>query len=192
MKKAGLYEEALIVILSDHGEAMYEHKAWGHSRNVFEETTRVPLLVKFPASMNLRGRVPKVVQLTDFFPTLTDIFGQSVPLPGRSLIAAVEEPAIDDVCAISQSIADVAQFGMRWRQWYYMVSLNTGRERLFDLDRDPLTEAKDGAKEMKEFFRAMFLDWLARSDDTPDASTAIDLKTLTPAEIESLKSLGYL
>ena len=45
---------------------------------------------------------------------------------------------------------------------------------------------------MKGFFQAMFLDWLARSGDTPDASTAIDLKKLTPAEIESLKTLGYI
>jgi arylsulfatase A-like enzyme len=192
VKKAGLYDEGLIIILADHGEAMYEHKAWGHAMNVFEETTRVPLLVKFPASMNLRGRVHRVVQLSDLFPTLTDLFGQRVALPGRSLLAAVEEPAIDDACAVSQSISEVAQFGMRWRQWYYIVSLNTGRERLFDLDRNPLVEAKDSAKETKEFFRAMFLDWLARSDDAPDTSTAIDLKTLTPAEIESLKTLGYL
>ena len=192
IKKAGLYDDALIVILADHGEAMYEHKAWGHSRNVFEETTHVPLLIKFPASMKLKGRVRRVVQLTDLFPTVIDLFGQSVALPGRSLLAAIAEPTIDDTCAVSQSISNVAQFGMRWRQWYYIVSLNTGRERLYDLDRDPRSEAKIGAKEMKGFFRAMFLDWLARSDDSPDASTAIDLKTLTPAEIESLKTLGYI
>lgn len=192
VKKAGLYDQSLIVVLADHGEAMYEHKAWGHSRNVFEETTHVPLLVKFPASLNLRGRVLRVVQLTDIFPTLADLFGQGIALPGKSLFAAVEGRTIDDTCAVSQSIAETAQFGMRWRQWYYIVSLNTGREYLFDLDRDPRIEAKDGAKDMKGFFKAMFLDWLTRSDDAPDASTAIDLKTLTPAEIESLKTLGYI
>ena len=192
VKKAGLYDDSLIIVLADHGEAMYEHKAWGHSRNVFEETTHVPLLVKFPASMNLKGRVPKVVQLTDVFPTLADLFGQRIALPGKSLFAAVDDPAIDDTCAVSQSIAETAQFGIRWRQWYYIVSLNTGREQLFDLDSAPRTEAKDGAKDMKGFFKAMFLDWLAGSDETPDASTAIDLKTLTPAEIESLKTLGYI
>jgi arylsulfatase A-like enzyme len=192
VKKAGLYDDSLIVVLSDHGEAMYEHKAWGHSRNVFDETTRVALLVKFPASLNLKGRVSRIVQLTDLFPTLADLFGQHVELPGRSLLAAGTEPGIDDTFAVSQSIAEVAQFGMRWRQWYYIISLITGRERLYDLDRDPLTEAKDGAEEMKGFFKAMFLDWLARAGDAPDASTAIDLKTLTPAEIESLKTLGYI
>lgn len=116
VKKAGLYNDSLIIILADHGEAMYEHKAWGHSRNVFEETTHVPLLVKFPASMNLKGRVPKVVQLTDIFPTLTDLFGQRITMPGKSLFAAVDAPAIDDTCAVAQSIAETAQFGMRWRQ----------------------------------------------------------------------------
>jgi arylsulfatase A-like enzyme len=192
VKKAGLYDDSLIVILADHGEAMYEHKAWGHSMNVFEETVHIPLLVKFPASMNLKGRVRTVVQLTDVFPTLADLFGQRITLPGKSLLEAVEGKAIDDTCAVAQSIAENARFGMRWRQWYYTISLNSGREQLFDLDRDPRAEAKDGADDMKRLFKAMFLEWLARSGDAPDASTAIDLKTLTPAEIESLKTLGYI
>ncbi len=192
VKKAGLYDDSLIVILADHGEAMYEHRAWGHSMNVFEETVHVPLLVKFPASMNLKGRVRTVVQLTDVFPTLADLFGQRITLPGKSLLEAVNGETIDDTCAVAKSIADTARFGMRWRQWYYTISLNAGREQLFDLDSDPRAEAREGAADMKRFFKAMFLDWLARSTDGPDASTAIDLKTLTPAEIESLKTLGYI
>lgn len=192
LKKAELYDDSLIVILADHGEAMYEHKAWGHSRNVFEETTHVPLLVKFPASMNLKGRVQKVVQLTDVFPTLTDLLGQRVPLPGESLLAAIERPAIDDTCAVVQSITEAAQFGIRWRHWYYIMNLITGRQQVFDLDADPRTAMKDGADDLKRFFQAMFLDWWARSGEPFDASTAIDLKKLTPAEIESLKTLGYI
>jgi arylsulfatase A-like enzyme len=192
IKKAGLYDESLIIVLADHGEALFEHKAWGHSRNVFEETTRVPLLVKFPASMNLRGRVQRVVQLTDIFPTLTDLFGQRVPLPGKSLLAAVEGRTIDDTCAVAQSITEVAQFGMRWRHWYYIMNLITGRQQVFDLDADPRAAMKDGSDDMKGFFLAMFLDWRIRSDEPFDAATAIDLKKLTPAEIESLKTLGYI
>ncbi len=192
LKKAGLYDESLIVVLADHGEALYEHKVWGHSRNVFEETTRVPLLIKFPSSMSLTGRVRRVVQLTDVFPTLADLFGQRIPVSGKSLLPALAERSLDDTCAVSQSITEVAQFGMRWRHWYYIMNLNTGRQQLFDLDADPRVEMKDGARDIKEFFEAMFLDWRARSDGTFDASTAIDLKSLTPAEIESLKTLGYI
>jgi arylsulfatase A-like enzyme len=192
IKKAGLYDESLIVVLADHGEAMYEHKAWGHSRNVYEETTHIPLVVKFPASMNLKGRVPKLVQLTDVFPTLADLFGQRIAFPGKSLFEAVADPAVDDTCAVSQSIAETGQFGVRWRRWYYIYNLGLGREKLFDLESDPRTEVRADADGVKGFFKAMFLDWLARSNDAPDTSTAIDLKTLTPAEIESLKTLGYI
>jgi hypothetical protein len=192
IRKAGLYDDSLIIVLADHGEAMYEHKAWGHSRNVFEETTRVPLVIKFPASLGLKGRVPKVVQLIDVFPTVADLFADRLPLPGRSLLAAVEGGAIDDTPAVAQSVADASQYGVRWRRWYYIVNLASGRQQVFDLDGDPRSEMKEGAAELKRFFLGMLLDWRTRTGVGGGPSESIDLKTLTPAEIEALKTLGYI
>ncbi len=192
VKKAGLYEDALIIVLSDHGEAMNEHEAWGHGRNVFEETTRIPFLVKFPSSLGLKGRVRKLVQGIDLFPTVMALFGESGDLPGTSLLEAVRHGDKDDTFAVSQSISEVAQFAARWDRWYYILSLNTGREHLYDLDLDPLNEADSSTEAVKLYMRARLLDWMKRTARDTGPSKAIDLKKLTPAEIESLRTLGYL
>jgi len=59
LRQQGLYDESLIIFLSDHGENLGEHGAWSHGKEVYEETTHVPLIVKFPASLELRGRVAR-------------------------------------------------------------------------------------------------------------------------------------
>ena len=131
VKKAGLYDESLIVILADHGEAMYEHKAWGHSSNVFEETTHVPLLVKFPASMNLERPGPKG-RPADGSLSHPDGPVRTARRPSRQEPARGHREACGSTTRApsSQSITEVAQFGMRWRHWYYIISLITGRERV--------------------------------------------------------------
>ena len=92
LKTRGLYNDSLIIIMADHGEALYEHQEWFHGGNVYEETTHVPLIVKFPQQMGLKGRIARVVQLLDLFPTLVDVCGQRLALEGRSLLQAVAAP----------------------------------------------------------------------------------------------------
>ena len=48
IKKFGLYDDALIIVTSDHGEAFWQHGLWGHNNQLYEEMLRVPLVVKFP------------------------------------------------------------------------------------------------------------------------------------------------
>ncbi len=48
MKELGRYDNALIVVLSDHGEEFFDHGYWGHSNFLYEEMVRVPLIVKWP------------------------------------------------------------------------------------------------------------------------------------------------
>ena len=192
IRRSGLYDESLIVVLSDHGEAIYEHGAWGHSTNVFEETTHVPLIAKFPSSLNLKGRVRTLVQLTDIFPTLVELFGQKIDLPGKSLLGTLHQPEVDDSLTVSQSIAEVALFGLRWRDWYAVIDLKTNGQRLFNLAADPIQDISDTSGPMIDYFWGSFLEWWKNLSDSETESSAIDLKKLTPTEIENLKTLGYL
>ena len=192
IRKAGLYDQSLIIVLSDHGEAMSEHGAWGHANNVFEETTHVPLLVKTPASLGLKGRVAKLVQLNDVYPTVLELLGQGLSLPGKSLLDAVRSPEIDDAMTVSQSTSETAQFGMRWRNWYCITSLRLNVNRLYDLAADPLKKTGPGSEHVLRFFQARFLSWLKATGEGPDSGEAIDTRKMSPQEIENLKSLGYL
>jgi arylsulfatase A-like enzyme len=80
LKAAGLYEEALVVFLSDHGEEFLDHGGWLHGRTLFDELIRVPLVVKFPGNRGAGTRVAEQVQGVDVVPTVLEAMG--VPLPG--------------------------------------------------------------------------------------------------------------
>lgn len=89
LKDAGRYEEALIIVTSDHGEGLGDNGQIGHG-GLFAEQVFVPLMVKFPKSWEIEPtRVPSTVELTDIVPTLLEATGQpkAEGLDGRSLIA---------------------------------------------------------------------------------------------------------
>jgi len=80
LKAAGLYDDALVVFLSDHGEEFLDHGLWLHGRSLFDELIRVPLVVKFPGHRGAGRRVAEQVQGVDVVPTVLEAMG--VPLPG--------------------------------------------------------------------------------------------------------------
>ena len=78
LKAAGLYEDALIVFLADHGEEFLDHGRWLHGRSLFDELIRVPLLLKLPGNRAAGTRVSEQVQGLDVVPTVLEAMG--VPL----------------------------------------------------------------------------------------------------------------
>ncbi len=50
LKDSGLYDKAWIIVVSDHGEEFLEHGQMGHSATMYEELTRVPMIIKAPNS----------------------------------------------------------------------------------------------------------------------------------------------
>lgn len=87
---AGMFDEALVIFTSDHGEMLGSHRLYG-KMCLYEEAIRVPLLLKLPGQ--LRGR--RVLELTDHLDlasTIADLAGLE-PLrgsPGRSLRSLAE------------------------------------------------------------------------------------------------------
>jgi len=192
LREKGLYENSLIMILSDHGESLYEHGQWGHGHFVFEETAHVPLVVKFPAAMNLKGRARTVVELADIFPTVLDIFGQKIPLDGKSLLDAVTMKQENDNIAVCCSFNTAADFGLRWRQWYSIVNRVTGGQTMYRAADPFFQEVSEPEESVRTFLKARFLEWLKRFSEIDEQPVRIDLNSLPKNEIENLRSLGYL
>jgi arylsulfatase A-like enzyme len=192
LREKGLYENSLIVILSDHGESLYEHEQWGHGFLVYEETAHVPLVVKFPAAMNLKGRVRTVVELADVFPTVLDIFGQRIPLDGKSLLDAATMEQENDNIAVCCSFNTRADFGLRWRQWYAIINLGTRGETLYHAADPFFQKIREPEESVRTFLKARFLEWLKRFSEIDERPVRIDLNSLPKNEIENLRSLGYL
>jgi arylsulfatase A-like enzyme len=88
LKKLGLYDRTMIIVTADHGEEFFEHKGWAHTHALYNETIKVPLIIKFPGSRNRGMRVERLARLTDIMPTILEEMGvgqERLELDGRSL-----------------------------------------------------------------------------------------------------------
>ena len=65
-----LYDRALVVLLSDHGEGLGDHGIEEHGLLLYREALQVPLLLKLPNG-ELGGETVAILQLVDLGPTLT-------------------------------------------------------------------------------------------------------------------------
>lgn len=91
----GLYEDTVVIITSDHGEALGEHNRFGHYSAHYEEIVRVPLVFHVPGTVG--GIVDRQVGLVDIAPTVLDYLDESVdiaedvPFSGTSIRPLVED-----------------------------------------------------------------------------------------------------
>ena len=71
----GLRERTVVIVTSDHGEAFDEHGAREHATTVWDEVTRVPLVIRFPGAVAPGRRIAEPVSLVDVAPTIFDLLG---------------------------------------------------------------------------------------------------------------------
>ncbi|HYM59299.1 MAG TPA: sulfatase-like hydrolase/transferase [Thermoanaerobaculia bacterium] len=90
LKRRGLYDDALIVFLSDHGEGLGDHGEEEHGIFLYREAIQVPLIVKVPRGANAGTRVPRLAALTDVMPSILETLGiaSRAKLDGISLFGA--------------------------------------------------------------------------------------------------------
>ena len=83
-------DRGVLIVSADHGEAFGEHATFQHTKTLYEELVRVPLLVRGP------GIVPRAIEervgLIDLGPTILDLFGVETPaaFEGQSLVPLLE------------------------------------------------------------------------------------------------------
>lgn len=80
MKKAGVYEDTIILFISDHGDMLGDHNLW-RKTYAYEGSARIPFILRVPYQCQLpKGSViDKVVELRDVMPTLLDAAGLEIP-----------------------------------------------------------------------------------------------------------------
>src|SRR2546430_9813347 len=81
LRKHGLYDNAIIIAVGDHGEGLGEHHEDTHGIFLYDSTIHVPLTVKLPRQSAAEKIVNAQVRTTDILPTVLDLLG--VPPPAR-------------------------------------------------------------------------------------------------------------
>ncbi len=169
LKRAGLYENSLIVFAADHGEEFLEHGDLQHKSKLYDELVRVPLLVKRPAMDRPEVR-SGVVNLLQLAPTLLAEAGVPSPFPADSLFAVDSKQPVFSAAAYGVNggtpvDADMfktdrlaKRYALRNLQWKLIYDTGSGKFSLFNLLLDPA--------EQNDCFAA-------ESEDHPDLRTRL-------------------
>jgi arylsulfatase A-like enzyme len=77
LKKFKIYNNTMIIILSDHGDNIGDHGLMFHYWCLYDTLIKIPLIIKFPAAINLKGRVSEIVQNVDILPTILSLLNEN-------------------------------------------------------------------------------------------------------------------
>src|SRR5437899_512311 len=91
LKASGVYDDAAILLLSDHGEGLHDHGEAEHGIFVYREALQVPLMLKLPRQREHGKSVATPVQLSDVFPTICAITGTAAPRTGATSLLAIAD-----------------------------------------------------------------------------------------------------
>ncbi|HEY6167827.1 MAG TPA: sulfatase [Verrucomicrobiae bacterium] len=138
-----LWDNTVVVFHSDHGYHLGEHGGLWHKMCLFEETTRVPLIVAAPGKTTGAGS-SRLVELVDVFPTLTDLCGLKTPadLEGKSFAPLLGESNRD----WKKAVFTVVSRGKNIKATKKLDPTKMGRTVLTDEWR--YTEWHDGSAEL--------------------------------------------
>jgi arylsulfatase A-like enzyme len=88
LRRAGLVDDSIIVFLSDHGEAFWEHGLFEHGNSLYNELLHVPLIIRAPGRLPAGKTVAPLVGTVDVMPTILALAGIDYPgeFRGQSLV----------------------------------------------------------------------------------------------------------
>jgi arylsulfatase A-like enzyme len=213
LKRRGLYDRTLIVIVSDHGETFGEHGGRNffnaHGWAQYEELIHVPLVVRFPPLVGRPRAASRPVGLIDVAPTILELLGVDIPgeMQGRSRSRLLVEDSEDLPWTVSEASASEPAI-KAWREdrYKYIATFGVGKdgdpsfipgplqaEELYDLIADPgerrnLASAERELLELKRALLRRHFELLAKR---PRAGNRAWMTPDSKLQ-EDLKALGYL
>jgi len=141
LEREGLADHTIVIVFSDHGFQLGEHGLWS-KYTLFEQSTRIPLLVRVPG-VSAKGAVcDEIVETVDLLPTLCELLNMAPPdnLEGTSFVPLLTQPeqpwkkAAFTVCSIAGHVGrSVRTKRFRYAEWRAKDSVAT---ELYDLAAD--------------------------------------------------------
>ena len=186
LRRDGTYDRAVIILMSDHGEGLYQHGEPEHGIFLYRECIQVPLLMKLPRGERAGTAVDRVVGLIDIFPTIAALAGAPVPkgLPGTSLLAS-------DVPA--RSIYSETLYPRIHLGWSELRSLADNDFHLIQAPRPELYDVRRDVGETHNVVAEQRRDYARMNQDLARLDTGVEMPShVDPAAAKKLIALGYL
>jgi len=220
LRRAGVLDRAIVIVVADHGENLGEHRMTDHQLSVHDTVLRVPLLLRFPGQLPAGEKVSGTVQLNALYPTVAELLGVDPnalpgPFSNQSLLAMIREgaPGLDVAFSEYKSPQEILRI-IRYKLPEFdvsrldrdLVSARTDREKyiltsngtdeLYGLAADP-AEEKDlcGGKGCAAAhpLRGAIEAWMRETPEyTPGEAGASLADPKDPQALEKLRSLGYV
>lgn len=202
LKEKGVYEQAGIVVTSDHGEEFYDHGSWEHGHSLYNEMIRIPLLIKYPGNKH-KGTDDTLTSIADIPALLLDKSGIEFDptyfpdLPGEKKrvlqIALPVSPIIKQIPSKVSFLDDQFHFiyniiDRKALEFFAPQPQNLEVFEFYDRkdEKETMNLAGSRSGAMKEF-HILLANYLQRLRKLPGKKQKID-KNLQ----KELKSLGYL
>lgn len=195
-------DETIVLILSDHGEALYERGPYGsHGTDLFEEQIAIPFAARFPGVSASSVDVQRVVGLIDVLPTLCRRLGIVCPTPtyGVDMLGRIRRPSVSEGVMSARRHRAIVEFPfklvrepeppehVRHRRAYPEFAL-------FDLGSDPQERRNLLQGPRSPAIEGRFRRLAAEMDRAVEAIEVArePQVTLGEEQIEELRALGYL
>jgi arylsulfatase A-like enzyme len=197
LKRSGHYEDTLVVLLSDHGEELWDHGGVGHGHTLYEELLRVPLLVKLPGESR-RGEIGAPVSTASLAATLLDLAGKPFPASypaARSLAPLLRGETLPPEPLLSTGVQRVEEReAILFGGFKLIRGVTSGRRELYDLVHDS-AETTDLAASLpgKAAEGVRLLDRFEAESDRARKSLGIhrEQAPIDPEAEKRLRALGY-
>lgn len=214
LEELNLTEDSLIIFLSDHGEAFYEHHLLFHCIKLYDEFIHIPLIMRYPPTLPKSRIINACLQSLDIMPTILEILNIRSPggIEGLSLMPLIRGPQqkrFADRYIFSESFGEDRYLNflkghgrsfdkevriIRTQDWKYIYNAESKTEELFNLKDDGSEQYNlIGQKaDAQHWLKKRLFDWM--QELRPPLS--IFGKDFSEADEElikqKLRSLGYL
>jgi arylsulfatase A-like enzyme len=135
LEREGLMRNTVFVMVTDHGEAFYQHpRNYNHPLFIYEENVHVPALFYSKSLFPVGTETESITRHVDIMPSILDLIGvkDATRRDGESILSLSKEKM-----AVFHTSWNDEFMGVRDGRWKYIQRMKDSREELYDLEADP-------------------------------------------------------
>ncbi len=196
LKDNDIFNDSIIIISSDHGEAFFEHSKLGHNTTNYNEMIQIPFLLKMPRQK--KGvQIKKNHGLIDLTPTILELLNINfkIKMQGRSFAPILFQEKFKFNKRFLYSRTASKNFNLALIYGDYKYIYYSGRGELYNLKDDP-DELNDISKENQLLAGLLRQEAFIKIFESNRIKKQYNIKGKQVKDknryLEELKSLGYL